>query len=62
MSRKCTVRGCCNKLDSTGRPVQYCDYQQGRCPMQEPDELNFGSKFCITMILITIIYLIPLTM
>jgi hypothetical protein len=31
---KCLVRGCRHKLNDTGTPVEYCDYQQGRCPMQ----------------------------
>jgi hypothetical protein len=31
---KCVVRGCRHKLDDAGTPVEYCDYQQGRCPMQ----------------------------
>lgn len=31
---KCVVRGCRHKLDDAGEPVEYCDYQQGRCPMQ----------------------------
>ena len=34
---KCIVRGCRNELDDTGFPVKYCDYQQGRCPMQRPN-------------------------
>lgn len=34
---KCIVHGCHNKLDDTGFPVKYCDYQQGRCPMQRPN-------------------------
>ena len=31
---KCVVRGCTKKLDVNGFPLEYCDYQQGRCPMQ----------------------------
>jgi|688.fasta_scaffold187412_2 hypothetical protein len=30
----CIVLGCRNKLDENGVPIEYCDYQQGRCPMQ----------------------------
>ena len=32
---KCKVEGCDKQLDNTGAPVEYCDYQQGRCPMQK---------------------------
>ncbi len=31
---KCVVHGCRKPLDETGFPKEYCDYQQGRCPMQ----------------------------
>ncbi len=30
---KCPVRGCRKKLDSDNIPIEYCDFQQGRCPM-----------------------------
>lgn len=32
---KCKVDGCDRQLDHMGVPVEYCDYQQGRCPMQK---------------------------
>ena len=32
---KCKVDGCNKQLDQFGVPVEYCDYQQGRCPMQK---------------------------
>ena len=32
---KCKVDGCTKQLDHTGVPVEYCDWQQGRCPMQK---------------------------
>ena len=32
---KCKVEGCIKQLDHIGDPVEYCDYQQGRCPMQK---------------------------
>lgn len=32
---KCKVEGCNKQLDHMGTPVEYCDYQQGRCPMQK---------------------------
>ena len=31
---KCTIEGCNKQLDN-GVPVEYCDWQQGRCPMQK---------------------------
>jgi hypothetical protein len=32
---RCKVHGCNRQLDHDGRPVEYCDYQQGGCPMQK---------------------------
>lgn len=32
---KCKVEGCNRQLDHHGYPVEYCDYQQGGCPMQK---------------------------
>jgi hypothetical protein len=32
---KCKVEGCSKQLDHMDVPVEYCDYQQGRCPMQK---------------------------
>ncbi len=32
---KCPISGCRNKLDSDNIPVEYCDFHQGRCPMQK---------------------------
>ena len=32
---ECKVLGCKNQLDNDGVPVEYCEYQQGRCPMQK---------------------------
>lgn len=46
MSIKCNVRGCSRKLDENGRPVEYCDHNQGRCPMQKPG-LNNKALFLI---------------
>jgi hypothetical protein len=41
MNHKCTVRGCYKQLDEHGYPVEYCDFQQGRCPMQKvPVDFN----------------------
>lgn len=33
--KKCSVFECHNKLDKNGHPIEYCDWQQGRCPMQK---------------------------
>lgn len=33
--KNCKVEGCKRQLDENGYPVEYCDYQQGRCPMQK---------------------------
>lgn len=35
MKLKCEVHGCKRQLDHNGVPVEYCDYQQGGCPMQK---------------------------
>lgn len=32
---RCKVDGCNRQLDENGYPVEYCDWQQGRCPMQK---------------------------
>jgi hypothetical protein len=54
------VRGCNNKLDETGRPVEYCDWQQGRCPMQKRAVnkyeiwLILGMALCIAMLIAAI--------
>ena len=48
---KCVVRGCAKKLDETGFPVDYCDYQQGRCPMQRPN--RDAPQWIIAAIIIT---------
>ena len=33
--KKCVVSGCETLLNEEGYPVHYCEYQQGRCPMQK---------------------------
>jgi hypothetical protein len=44
----CKVRGCNNKLNDLGYPIEYCDYQQGKCPMQKKafDWNNKFDRFC----------------
>ncbi len=32
---RCKVDGCQKQLNDSGIPVDYCDWQQGRCPMQK---------------------------
>jgi len=41
---KCTVIGCQNRLDSNSVPIMYCEYQQGRCPMQKK-AFDWNNKF-----------------
>jgi len=41
---KCSVEGCNKQLDHSGVPVEYCDYQQGRCPMQKK-AFDWDNKF-----------------
>ena len=33
--KKCKLHGCERQLDENGYPLEYCDWQQGRCPMQK---------------------------
>jgi len=40
---KCPVRGCNKKLDSDNVPIEYCDYQQGRCPMYKAEFTLYGT-------------------
>lgn len=57
---KCIVRGCTNKIDDSGYPEVYCDYQQGRCPMQRRLTgkveiwLTLGMALCIAILLAAI--------
>jgi hypothetical protein len=32
---RCPVEGCSRQLDEFGRPVEFCEYQQGACPQQK---------------------------
>ena len=41
---ECKVLGCKNKLDSDGVPIEYCEYQQGGCPMQKK-AFDWNNKF-----------------
>jgi hypothetical protein len=45
-----------------GVPVEYCDYQQGRCPMQKPEKLSTAMQIFLALMLITITCVIYITM
>jgi hypothetical protein len=51
---KCTVTGCTNKINSDGLPEQYCDYQQGRCPMQRRATLTDSEMKSITWYIVVL--------
>jgi len=51
MMHKCPVDGCNRQLDHNGYPVEYCDYQQGRCPMQK-EQLSFKGHLFLGSIFI----------
>lgn len=59
---KCKVDGCNKQLDETGWPVEYCDYQQGRCPMQKK-AFDWNNKFdrFSALVLVPIMLLIAAT-
>lgn len=52
MEHKCTVRGCRHKLDFMGVPIEYCDYQQGRCPMQKKPELSVKAQIIMSVAIV----------
>lgn len=62
MNHKCKVRGCHNKLDPMGMPIEYCDYQQGRCPMQKTEKLSTMGHVLLTVLLVAITCVIYITM
>jgi len=51
---KCKVIGCDKKLDENDRPIDYCDWQQGRCPMQK-EKLDTTGRIVITFMFITLL-------
>ena len=59
---RCKVDGCSKQLDETGWPVEYCDYQQGRCPMQKK-AFDWNNKFdrFSALVLVPIMLLIAAT-
>jgi hypothetical protein len=49
---KCKVGGCDKQLDEYGWPIEYCEYQQGRCPHKKAKLSNekciiFGFLFIL---------------
>jgi hypothetical protein len=58
---KCPVRGCRKKLDSDNLPIEYCDYQQGRCPMYPKPKLSLLSSVFYAIIFTLLFVIIWLT-
>ena len=58
---RCKVEGCNKQLDHIGIPVEYCDWQQGRCPMQKK-AFDWNNKFdrFAALVLVPIVALILL--
>lgn len=56
---KCRVEGCNKQLDNMGVPVEYCDYQQGGCPMQKK-AFDWNNKFdrFSALVLVPLMFLI----
>ena len=46
---QCPVHGCRQVLGDDGRPLEYCDWQQGRCPMQKHKLDLVGSLTLVAM-------------
>lgn len=49
---KCPVRGCNKKLDSDNVPIEYCDFQQGRCPMYPKPTITLHATLFYVIIFI----------
>jgi hypothetical protein len=58
---KCPVRGCRKKLDSDNIPVEYCDYQQGRCPMYPKPKISLPAGLFYITIFILLFVIVWLT-
>lgn len=54
---KCKVIGCTHKLDDHGKPIEFCEYQQGRCPMQK-EKLDTVGRIVITSMFTTLLILL----
>lgn len=57
---RCKVEGCNRQLDEYGYPVEYCDWQQGRCPMQK-HKLDATGYLVISIMFITLFLILWLT-
>lgn len=55
---KCKVSGCHHKLDFMGVPIEYCDYQQGRCPMQKKPELSTKAQVFMTLSILVFVCIV----
>jgi hypothetical protein len=58
---KCPVHGCRKKLDSDNIPIEYCDYQQGRCPMYLKPNIDLKSALFFIGIFLLLLVIIWLT-
>ena len=58
---KCPVRGCNKKLDSDNIPIEYCDFQQGRCPMYPKTQLTLRATLFYVIIFVLLFGVIWLT-
>jgi hypothetical protein len=58
---KCPVPGCRKKLDSHNLPIEYCDFQQGRCPMYPKPDIDLKSALFFIGIFLLLFVIIWLT-
>lgn len=49
---KCPVNGCRKKLDSDNIPLEYCDFQQGRCPMYPKPKIDMQGTLIYVLIFV----------
>jgi hypothetical protein len=54
---KCEI--CGDTLDDNGRPLKYCEWQQGRCPKQKhkPDAVAYVAIILMYFLLFMIMWL-----
>jgi len=53
---RCKVDGCNKQLDETGWPVEYCDWQQGRCPNKKA-KLSYEGHIFVGSLLVIVFLL-----
>ena len=58
---KCPIPGCNKKLDSDNIPVDYCDFQQGRCPMYTKPEMTLRATLFYILVFSLLLGVIWLT-